>query len=157
MLASPVSGLLRSSSACAASCRPVCPPDKLWTILRWKVWWADKATRLYWGKSTATTTTTTTTAITSETQLHFLPPLALATSDLDGTWDLNAVREWGFESAFTEGDLIVLRPLTEKYFVHRRARLETHNGPFSLHPAPLTQGASLRDKCSGHSGSQPAR
>lgn len=55
------SGLLRSFSACAASCRPVCPLDKLWTIRRWKVWWADKATRLCWGNTLELG------------QLHFLP------------------------------------------------------------------------------------
>lgn len=44
--ASPASGSLRSFSACAASCRPVCPPDKLWTIPRSRVWSADRATRL---------------------------------------------------------------------------------------------------------------
>lgn len=75
MLVSLVSGLLRSFSAFAAFCRPVCPPDKPWTIRRSKVWSADKATRLYWGKTNPRNTTSLSLCV-SEVKKHSTPPRA---------------------------------------------------------------------------------
>ena len=136
MRVSPVSGSPPSSSACAASCRPACPPDKLWTIPRWRMWSADKATRLCSGTQQHKPTQTHTQELTRDTTFSrsrsLAPPRELNTRT--GLW-------------------LRLTPFSVKYFagfVTRSLRGKHTMGPFpSIPPPRLTGGRGGDARCNG--------